>query len=226
MEQPDRGDAAFAGTSGSRETTQNLGPVSLRSLPGVLGEPLARGTVTVGDSRPAARSKASKRHPSTGNLSGKAFDRPSDRRRSYGPAGGPGPAPAGDSGSVADRRGEPAAPGPHESLLPGLAICVLRQRDTRDVALTRLPNCGSYLKNRRSTNAGDPKFTWPDREQERRMVTVLFQAGTRARYWCAAPNRSHCSQPRQSVGALCFAAGTCAGRGMAARAHTRETLHT
>jgi hypothetical protein len=105
MEQPDRGDAAFAGTSGSRETTQNLGPVSLRSLPGVLGEPLARGTVTVlGDSRPAARSKASKRHPSTGNLSGKAFDRPSDRRRSYGPAGGPGPAPAGDSGSVADRR--------------------------------------------------------------------------------------------------------------------------
>jgi hypothetical protein len=30
MEQPDRGDAAFAGTSGSRETTQNLGPVSLR----------------------------------------------------------------------------------------------------------------------------------------------------------------------------------------------------
>ena len=101
MEQPDRGDAAFAGTSGSRETTQN-GPVSLRSLPGVLGEPLARGTVTVyvGDSRPAARSKASKRHPSTGNLSGKAFDRPSDRRRSYGPAGGPGPAPAGDSGST------------------------------------------------------------------------------------------------------------------------------
>jgi len=89
MEQPDRGDAAFAGTSGSRETTQN-GPVSLRSLPGVLGEPLARGTVTVGDSRPAARSKASKRHPSTGNLSGKAFDRPSDRRRSYGPAGGAG----------------------------------------------------------------------------------------------------------------------------------------
>jgi len=110
MEQPDRGDAAFAGTSGSRETTQNLGPVSLRSslrsLPGVYwgNVPLARGTVTVGDSRPAARSKASKRHPSTGNLSGKAFDRPSDRRRSYGPAGGPGPAPAGDSGSVADRR--------------------------------------------------------------------------------------------------------------------------
>jgi hypothetical protein len=69
--------------------------LSFRSLPGVLGEPLARGTVTVGDSRPAARSKASKRHPSTGNLSGKAFDRPSDRRRSYGPAGGPGPAPAG-----------------------------------------------------------------------------------------------------------------------------------
>jgi hypothetical protein len=130
--------------------------------------------VTVGDSRPAARSKASKRHPSTGNLSGKTFDRPSDRRRSYGPAGGPGPAPAGDSGSTVARSrvGEPAgaAPGPHESLLPGLAICVLRQRDTRDVALTRLPNCGSYLKNRRSTNAGDPKFTWPDAGNRTRRI--------------------------------------------------------